>query len=418
MNNELKRILFLSGIDFKEKSIQVIRKTPEAYAAAGWNVDYVVARDNNPKGNYFYETAINPEGVNVIRTFWSFPTLRAELPRLSWLLISKFASFIVVVKLAIIGAKQLEMHNYDIIYGYELQGVLAMNLLRLFGLTKKKKTISRFQGTFLNEMFEQKQYARLFFNLDLILAMRLNSDLLIMTNDGTQGDKALARIKGRKKYDSVFWVNGVDLVDLLDVNTAEIDSLRRKYSLEGSHVFLSVSRLVRWKRVEKGLMIVSELKKKGFTNFKYLIVGDGDSKPYLQEQVKVQGLQGNVVFVGSIQNNYVKNYFAVADFFISTYDSSNVGNPLLEAIRSHKVIVTLNNGDTAKWINHGINGLIYNPNESFYEKAASDILNLIHDKVSYEEMLKQVEKIEKNKLWTWDERLKAEIDRVESILCQ
>ena len=414
MCNNSKRILFLSGLDFKEKSIQVIRKTPDAYSAAGWYVDYVVARDNNPNGNYFYEAAINPEGVNVIRIFWPFPGLRSNLPRFLWLLFSKFVSLIVVVKLAMIGAKQLKMHKYDIIYGYELHGVLAMNLLRLLGLAKKIKKISRFQGTFLNDMFEKKQYFRLLFNSDLILALRLDSDLLIMTNDGTQGDKAVARIKGKKKYNSVFWVNGVDL---LSVNCDEVDSLRREYLLREHYVFLSVSRLVRWKRIDKGLMILSELKKKGFTNFKYLIVGDGDSKTYLQEQVVVLGLQDDVVFVGSVQNKFVKYYLAVAHFFLSMYDSSNVGNPLLEAIRSHKIIITLSNGDTANWITHGINGLIYNPNDFFYKKAADDILNLIRDKLAYDKILYEVEMTEKKKLWTWDERLRAEIDRVESLLC-
>jgi len=36
-------------LDFKEKSIQVIRKTPEAYIEAGWDVHYVVARDGFKK---------------------------------------------------------------------------------------------------------------------------------------------------------------------------------------------------------------------------------------------------------------------------------------------------------------------------------------------------------------------------------
>lgn len=51
----MKKILFLSGLDFKDKSIQVIRKTPEAYVNSGWSVHYIVARDTSSKGNYYYE---------------------------------------------------------------------------------------------------------------------------------------------------------------------------------------------------------------------------------------------------------------------------------------------------------------------------------------------------------------------------
>ena len=46
-----RKILFVSALDFKEKSIQVIRKTPEAFAAADWDVDYLTARDYSRRGN-------------------------------------------------------------------------------------------------------------------------------------------------------------------------------------------------------------------------------------------------------------------------------------------------------------------------------------------------------------------------------
>jgi len=75
---DTKKILFISGLDFKEKSIQVIRKTPEAYVAADWEVDYIVARDNSLFGDYHYEDEINPEGINITRVYWPFAKLRAK----------------------------------------------------------------------------------------------------------------------------------------------------------------------------------------------------------------------------------------------------------------------------------------------------------------------------------------------------
>ena len=67
MNTHNKKILFLSAIDFKDKSIQVIRKTPEAYRDHGFDVSYVVARDNVSDGNYFYEQEINPDNLKIKR---------------------------------------------------------------------------------------------------------------------------------------------------------------------------------------------------------------------------------------------------------------------------------------------------------------------------------------------------------------
>ena len=41
------------------------------------------------------------------------------------------------------------------------------------------------------------------------------------------------------------------------------------------------------------------------------------------------------------------------------YESSNVGNPLLESIRLNKLILTLDNGGTSEWISHKVTGFIY-----------------------------------------------------------
>jgi hypothetical protein len=164
--NENRRILFLSALDFKEKSIQVIRKTPEYYAVKGWTVDYIVARDNVIGGNYSYEREINPEGVNVNRFYWPLLKYRSLNNRYIKLIFSKLASFMVIFLLAFKGYKKIRENDYDVIYGYELQGVLATFLLKPF--LKKQKVVTRFQGTFINEMLEKKQKMRLLFNFDLI----------------------------------------------------------------------------------------------------------------------------------------------------------------------------------------------------------------------------------------------------------
>jgi len=408
MKTETKNILFISALDFKEKSIQVIRNTPEAYVSAGWDVDYIVARDNLENGNYYYENEINPDGINIKRCYWPFPKLRARLPRLIALLLGKLASLLVALNMAWFGLKELKKKKYDIIYGYELQGVLAMNLLRLF-ISSETKTISRFQGTFLNEMFSAKEYARLIFNTDLILAIWLKSNLLIMTNDGTQGDLAVRRIKKGQDYNMFFWVNGVDKFDI-DPDFKDL----KKESLENI-VFTSVSRLVGWKRVDRNIEILAALKNLGYAAFKYYVVGEGDKRNELVELVQQKGLVEQVVFVGAVPHSEVMGYLGQSDVFMSMYDSSNVGNPLLEAIRANKIIVTLSNGDTKSWIEHKKNGLIYNPNVNFYEEAAQDLLVLLEDKNKRGEFKNNLLVTEQEKLHTWAERLSKEINEVEKL---
>lgn len=396
----MKKILFISALDFKEKSIQVIRKTPEAYVDADWHVDYVVARDNLKNGNYYYEDEINPHGMTVHRIYWPLSKFRWIYGRYVSLLFSKLASFIVVIKLFSITLKLLKINKYDVVYGYELQGVLAMNLLKPF-LNSKVKLISRFQGTFLNEMFLKKQYLRLFFNFDLILAIRLNSDLLIMTNDGTQGNKAVEKIKGKKKYKMVFWQNGVDLLKpTVDFKTNKLTE---------TTTFMSISRLVHWKKVERCIEVVRALRDAGFSDFVYYVIGEGDRRSNLELMVKNYSLNDHVIFLGALKHNEAMKYLNNADYFLSMYDSSNVGNPLFEAIRAKKIIVTLANGDTAEWIEHKVNGLIYDPNNLNFEAVARDIIETSCNKSINDGLIEQIEITEKNKLRTWHERLSMEV---------
>ena len=402
--NERKKILFLSGIDFKEKSIQVIRKTPEYYASSGWNVDYIVARDNVAGGTYSYEKEINPEGVNVSRFYWPLVKVRQMPNRYLKLIFSKIASLIVILSLALQGYRKIKSSNYDVVYGYELHGVLALMLIKPF--LKNEKIVTRFQGTFVNEMLENKQWLRLLFNADLILALKVKSDLTIMTDDGTEGDKALKKIRGIENLGNIkFWTNGVNVIEHNNWPDISKDKIK----------IVSISRLVGWKRVDRCIKVIEQLVANGFTNFEYEIIGGGELKEKLEQMVKSLSLEPYVKFSGALPHGEALNRLKKSQIFFSMYDSSNVGNPLLEAIRANKVIVTLDNGDTGSWIKHQINGLIYNPNDVFFDKAAIDIQTLVFDNVLRKNMLDELYIVEKERLNTWDERLSKEENLVRTL---
>lgn len=396
-----KRILFLSAIDFKEKSIQVIRKTPEYYASKGWKVDYIVARDNVMGGNYSYEREINPKDISISRIYWPLLKLRSVNNRFLKLIFSKLASIFVVFLLALNGYKKIKSIEYDVVYGYELQGVLATFLLKPF--LKKQKIITRFQGTFINEMLENKQKMRLLFNMDLILALQVTADLTIMTDDGTQGDKALKKIRDNNNLGNIkFWPNGVDLIE----HNSWPDLSKQKVKI------VSISRLVGWKRVDRCIKVAERLVANGFTNFEYEIIGGGELKDQLENMVKSLSLNKYVKFSGALSHNEALNKLKESQIFFSMYDSSNVGNPLLEAIRANKIIVTLNNGDTGSWIKNQINGLIYDLDDNFFDQAAQDIQNIICNEKLRMNMLRELKNTELNKLYTWDERLNREENEV------
>lgn len=411
--NKMKSILFLSALDFKEKSIQVIRKTPEAFAANDWIVHYIVSRDSSKYGTYFYEQVINPDNINVYRFKMPLTGLRNILPNnILQVAATKLAIYLTTLKLAYKAAWKLKTNEYDVIYGYELHGVLAIRILKLFGLIRKPRTVSRFQGTWITKYLKNRQYLKLLLNWDAICAMRFKSDLCIMTNDGTQGDLYFERRQHIQNFH--FWINGVDNQIVSESAYREI---KNKHKKGNNFLFVSVCRLETWKRVDRIIKTISQLVNNlEFTNFKYLVIGDGPEKQNLIDLAEKEKISSFIEFLGAVSQDEVKLYLSAADIFFSTNDLSNVGNPLLEAIRANKIIFTLNNGDTAEWIKHKNNGFIYEINDKLYMNMAIDVINVLNDSVLRETIIMNIKVTEQDKLWNWKERFEAELAEVDKLL--
>ncbi|HEX6172003.1 MAG TPA: glycosyltransferase [Chitinophagaceae bacterium] len=417
-----RRILFLSGVDFKEKSIQVIRKTPEAYVEAGWEVHYIVGRDNSVTGDYFYESIINPVGVNIHRFILPLGKVDGLFNNVIWKAFwFRVRNVILVGQLAAKATTLIRKADFQIIYGYEIPGVLAIRLLRFFGVKTSAKFVTRFQGVlYVKEWLRKGQRFRFLSNMDAMLALKTRSDLCIMTNDGSQGLDVLKKVNSPAK-NILFCSNGVDKVRL-DINVLE--EVRSKfYSDISKKYLLSISRLDNHKRIDRSIRLIHRMVNSfGFTNFKFIVIGGGAEYKNLTNLVETLGLKQYIEFLGPINHNYIKYHLSLASLFLSMYTSTNVGNPLLEAIRHNKVIVTLNNGDTGEWITHRISGFIYDvdddrdlgPND--YEIMAQDVISVLSDQRLFDIITAGIKAVEVAKLWTWEERFQAEISKVELLL--
>lgn len=418
---KVKSILFLSAEDFKDKSIQVIRKTPEAYVDAGWNVTYVVLRDSSLKGNYYYEKPINIKGVRIIRK--EIPgtkiinTLENKFLVLIFVRLRRYLSIFLLI---LIGAQFLRKEHFDVLYGYEQQGSFAAKFLKkLLGLPKTKLVL-RFQGVvFVKEWLKHNAWYRRITNFDTFYALKGPSDLCIMTNDGSCGDWVLNKINSKHKKIK-FWSNGVDKFEI-DFNKK--NDLIKRFKANKEFLFVSVSRIDDHKRVDRCINFFNSLiLLNSEFNFHYLIVGEGVKKNECHNLVRSLNIQDRVSFVGAIDQSEVPLYLSIADTFISMYESSNVGNPLLEAIRLNRLILTLDNGSTSEWISHKETGLIYPVNDvkdishmEFYIMA-KDFLGFIAKKEDFFLIKKNLLVVSETKLWTWEERFSVELDEVNNLI--
>jgi glycosyltransferase involved in cell wall biosynthesis len=294
----------------------------------------------------------------------------------------------------------------DLVYGYEMTGVpVAYSLAKLFGL----KVVSRFQGSVLGFFIGRPLWQIRAW--DHILALKIPTDMMIMTNDGQEEDKLLQLIGARAKR-IFFWRNGVNknmIIPDFDrqrfLEKLEIDSSR--------FIILAVSRLNQWKRVDRLITALPELVSR-CDRVQALIVGDGELREDLEKQVDRLGVNSYVKFVGSIPQSRVREYLNGADLFVSFYDSSNVGNPLLEAMSCGKCIITLNNGSTGQLIKNNQNGILLELDQ--LEELPDQMMRLIEDAELRLQLGKAAREDAEKTFWTWEERMREELEQVGGLI--
>jgi glycosyltransferase involved in cell wall biosynthesis len=412
-----KGIMFLSIMDFTDKGIQSVKLTPAYFAKQGWNVHYVVTRDNSKNGSYHYQPVLNPAGVIVHRTAmpscWVGELLNKHLLRVIY---SQLREYAAIIKLAWMGQRVLQNNKIDVIYGGGPHGVLATQIVKLMRPRRKLLTVARFYGVWdlYTEIITGKKWFRFMFNFAVCAALYMRSHLKIITNDGTHGDKALTFIRSSNRESLRFYVNGTDEYA---VDPAEVRRLKDILKMGNVFSAVCVTRLVSSKRVDLCIKVTAAvINRYGVSDFKLIVVGDGSERDRFEKLAADLGVAEHIVFVGAVDNRCVKNYLAVSDIFLSTYRISNVGNPLLEAIRANKIIFTLNNGDTSAWIKHRENGFIYDDNEAMVDRMAQDIVELISTPSLGERIKENIRITEREKLWTWNERLRAEFAAINKLV--
>lgn len=305
----------------------------------------------------------------------------------------------------------LEEHaiNADLLYAYEVgfvPGVIA------YATKKQIPCVGRFQGTVLTDLVQKTSALRklrlLLQFFDHIQAMRSVPDVTIMTDDGTKGDQVLRLLRRNTAGKTYFFKNGVDLT-VPEVHEKKYHRLHSK----GDITFCSISRLQRWKRLDRSIEIFERFKSQ-FPNSFYYIVGDGPERETLEKIVIEKDLGDCVTFLGVQDKFQIYSLLNDTKYFLSSYELSNLGNPLFEAIACGSIVVTLNNGATSEMVIDGVTGII--SNESDYLRNVDRLV----DCESNPEALTEIRNTAKNhiavKLDSWEQRMEREYNVLKALL--
>jgi glycosyltransferase involved in cell wall biosynthesis len=238
----------------------------------------------------------------------------------------------------------------DVFYGVTPYGAPVALLLRImFGGIN----ITRLLGTFLSNATQitpgvgnrLRTVAWLLPHFTEALAFRLRSHAIIITDDGTRGNK-VGQLLGRP--DVRCWRNGVDLPADSDVeHKADYRSeLNRIYGIPAdAKIGIYIGQLVRWKRVDRLILACSLLVPSAEAVI--LIVGDGPERESLERQAQSLRVMTSLRFCGAKNHAELKALRLGADFFVSAHDLTSACNATFEAMAAALPVIVSPFGDTA-----------------------------------------------------------------------
>lgn len=423
-------ILMICALDVwsldEGKGAPTLERTLRAYSDAGHSVDVILP---DVGANHFYEAksrngqAETRSAIQNVR-FHSFhmPSIRdlplPHLPAAVERVDQKLRFALLFPWLAAREAqRRIRLNRYDLIYGYEVHGVLACRLLRRRGVWLP--FVARFQGTVMYPALRDwLLYLRRY---EEALALKAPADLIIMTDDGTQGDAVLAKLLPSSKGRVKFWRNGLDLDRLRPPNDGERFAARRRLAIgDDAFVMLTASRLATWKRVDRAIRALPGVRS-WVPGALLLVVGDGEERARLEALASRVGVRDAVRFEGAVRQHEVLTYMHAADLFLAVADLSNVGNPLLEAMACGMCIVAVDAGATRELIIDQDTGRLVDTSQRsgfvkpIEQRLADLLVTLAGDPAQRARLAREAAAYAREHFWRWEQRMAAEVEAVATL---
>ncbi len=163
--------------------------------------------------------------------------------------------------------------------------------------------------------------------------------------------------------------NGIDLPKLQE---KQLD-IRKEWGISSNDILVgTVARLIPSKGIDFLIRAVPKVLEK-HSNVKFMIVGDGPEDGKLKKLAKEINCENYIIFTGYIE--YVWYCYRAFDIFVLPSLSEGLGIAVLEAMVSGKPVIASNTGGIPEIIEHGVNGYLVEPGDSW--QIAEAILKLL-----------------------------------------
>ena len=160
-----------------------------------------------------------------------------------------------------------------------------------------------------------------------------------------------------------------------NINEEDAAKLRKTLLGDKQHLFCTVARLAKEKNLDFLFHALALRKKRRGSDFRLAIVGEGPYRKQLFKLAEEVDLQEEIIFVGKIPNEQVKNYCRAADLFLFSSLSETQGIVLLEAMAAGTPVLAVKASGVRDIVVNGKNGYMTYMSEIEYENKLDDLLS-------------------------------------------
>lgn len=347
----------------------------------------------------FYSIVYNPK-INFKREFENGSVL--ELKKFAFPTYYLWKLF-VFFKLIFWGNKKLKNESFDLVYGLSTFSTIAAYL----GRKHKIPSVGRIYGTILTKDVKNRNYFKLYtrFFFD-VLAIKYPADHVISTLDGTAYDRVFAHFNKKKKVQLYYngMEEGLRSSLLAQKNTAILSSKKTIH-------LCYIARLETYKRIELGIGLVEYLvNTKQVKNIKLSILGNGSQEKQLQALVRNKKLGDYTEFIAEMPHENLASFIEKQDAALFLYEGGSLGNILWECALAGKLILTVDNGDTAKLFKDGENCLMAKDDQHLIDELGEKLVQLIDKDISG--ITLSGRQTVEEKVGTWNERFDREFQKI------
>ena len=159
-----------------------------------------------------------------------------------------------------------------------------------------------------------------------------------------------------------------------ETNTEEVSGLRKTLLGEKQHLFCTVARLAKEKNLDFLFHALAIRKQRHGSDFRFAVVGEGPYQKQLRKLAEELELCEEIVFVGKVPNEQIKNYCKAADLFLFSSLSETQGIVLLEAMATATPVLAVKASGVRDLVVDGKNGYMTHLSETEYENKLDDLL--------------------------------------------